>query len=198
MLSKDFWEYLIDVHFTSPNYSNQREQIWFVLDVVMNIFRYVQLISIQYSTAETICKILLINSACFLRRKAESYIICLSLKNKYVTTHHTQNNEQYFLRYIGLGTVTVRMRMSSSSRSDVGLSVFNDKFELSKISSWFSSSSLFCRTLLRFDISTTEEILVAEDISVFSSCKFLRRLLKFAKGISWSDRVDVWTFDFEK
>ena len=89
----------------------------------------------QYITVETICKILFINSACFLRQKVESYIVSLSLKNNYVTTHHTQNNEQYFLKYIDSGAAGVRVKVSSSSRSDVGLSVFNDTFKLPKISS---------------------------------------------------------------
>ena len=51
------------------------------------------------------------------------------------------------------------------------------------------------RTLLRFDkfdLSAT----VVEDISVFSFCGLIRRLLKSTKGISCVERHDIWTFDF--
>ncbi len=66
--------------------------------------------------------------------------------------------------------------------NDIRLSVCDDDtLELSKISSRFSCSRSFSETLLRsgkFDISTRGEILVGEDISVFSSRELVGRSVK--------------------
>ena len=84
----------------------------------------------------------------------------------------------------------IQLNSSIATITTVGLSVFNDTFELSKISSWLR--------LLRFDkydVSTTVEILVAENIL---SCELIKWLLKSIKGISCIERDEIWTFDFEK
>ena len=77
--------------------------------------------------------------------------------------------------------------------SHIGLSVFDDTLELSKLSSCFSCSRSFSETLLRFvkfDVSVKGEILVAEDIPVFSSPELVGRSVKSIKGIYSVERDD--------
>ncbi len=59
----------------------------------------------------------------------------------------------------------------------------------------FGYCEKYCASLL---YSLVREILVAEDISVFSSREPVRRSVISTKGISSVERDDSWAFDFSE